>query len=244
MPSMKPHSSSAFDSDMRELQSQILKMGQVTGLAIRNATAAFENGDLDAALRVVSGDANIDALEDEINAAVVRMLALRQPAASDLHEIVSVMKVAGDLERLGDYAKNLAKRVPVLIQADTIPGAKGSVRRLSEIVEQMLKDVINAYVDNDPANARRVLKRDIEVDQMTDTIFRELLTHMMEDPRSITVCMHMLFIAKNFERMGDHVTEIGEQIIFVETGEVPPPREKGASTSQIPVHVDTDLSDT
>jgi phosphate transport system protein len=143
------------------------------------------------------------------------------------------MKVAGDLERLGDYAKNLGKRVPVLTQSETIDGTSAAMNRLSLLVQAMLSDVLDAYVNNNIELAQSILVRDREVDQMTNALFREFLTHMMEDPRNITVCMHLLFIAKNFERMGDHVTEIGEQIIFVETGEPPEPRKKGDSTSLI-----------
>ncbi|MBQ2262886.1 phosphate signaling complex protein PhoU [Yoonia sp.] len=230
---MKPHTNTAFDHDLQELQTAVLRMGGLVEAAISKATKAFVTRDQDLAHTVVTGDKQIDALETEINSAVVRMLALRQPAASDLHQVVSVMKVAGDLERLGDYAKNLGKRVPVLNQSDLVEGAGAAVKGLSTLVQSMLKDVLDAYVRNDLELAKAVLDKDREVDQMTNAMFRELLTHMMEDPRSITVCMHLLFIAKNFERMGDHVTEIGEQIIFVETGEQPAPRQKGESTSMI-----------
>lgn len=230
---MKPHTNTAFDTDLQNIQTSVLRMGGLVEAAIFNATKAFVTRDQDLAQTVVAGDKQIDAMETEINSAVVRMLALRQPAASDLHQVVSVMKVAGDLERLGDYAKNLGKRVPVLIQGDIVDGAHSAVGRLSALVQAMLKDVLDAYVRNDLDLAQAVLDKDREVDQMTNALFRELLTHMMEDPRSITVSMHLLFIAKNFERMGDHVTEIGEQIIFVETGEQPEPRLKGESTSTI-----------
>ena len=230
---MKPHTNTAFDHDLQELQTSVLRMGGLVEAAISNATKAFVTRDQEMAQAVVTADKQIDAIETEINSAVVRMLAIRQPAASDLHQVVSVMKVAGDLERLGDYAKNLGKRVPVISQSDTVEGAQAAVSRLSSLVQAMLTDVLDAYVRNDLDLAKAVLDKDREVDQMTNAMFRELLTHMMEDPRSITVCMHLLFIAKNFERMGDHVTEIGEQIIFVETGEQPAPRIKGESTSLI-----------
>jgi phosphate transport system protein len=237
---MKPHPNTAFNADMQNLEILILKMGGRVAAAIERATQAFVSRDAELAQRVVLEDQHVDALESDINSAVVRMLALRQPAASDLYEVVSVMKVAGDLERLGDYAKNLARRVPVLVQSDRIEGATAAIRRLSMLVQSMLRDVLDAYTNTDLALAQTVLDRDVEVDQMTNTLFRDFLTHMMEDPRNITVCMHLLFIAKNFERMGDHVTEIGEQVIFVETGEQPVPRAKGESTSQItgPLGVD------
>ncbi|MFN4153876.1 MAG: phosphate signaling complex protein PhoU [Paracoccaceae bacterium] len=229
----KPHTDSAFESDIQHLLTLVATMGARVDTAVDSATRAFVDRDQTLAQRVVADDEKIDALEDEINAAVVRMLALRQPRASDLRQVVTLMKVAGDLERLGDYAKNLAKRVPVLHRSDMHDGAVSAVRRLSDMVRRMLKDGLAAYDSDDITLARAVLARDVEVDQATDALFRMLLTHMMEDPRSITVSMHLMFIAKNFERMGDHVTEICEAVIYLETGEMPEPREKGASTSAI-----------
>ncbi|MFN4171978.1 MAG: phosphate signaling complex protein PhoU [Pseudorhodobacter sp.] len=229
----KPHSDSAFENDIQHLLSLVARMGAHVDAATDSATRAFINRDQPLATRVVKDDEKIDALEDEINAAVVRMLALRQPRASDLRQVVTLMKVAGDLERLGDYAKNLAKRVPVLHRSDIHDGAISAVRRLSDMVRKMLADALTAYGSDNIELAREVLVRDVEVDQATDALFRLLLTHMMEDPRSITVCMHLLFIAKNFERMGDHVTEICEAVIYLETGEVAATRPKGASTSEI-----------
>lgn len=230
---MKPHTNTVFDQDLEKLQTSVLRMGGLVEAAISNATKALVTRNQDIAQAVVTDDKQIDALETEINIAVVRLLAIRQPAASDLHQVVSVMKVAGDLERLGDYAKNLGKRVSILNQSHLVEGAGAAIKSLSSLVQSMLKDVLDAYVRKDLDLVKQVLDRDREVDNMTTTVFRELLTHMMEDPRNITVCMHLLFIAKNFERMGDHVTEIGEQIIFVETGEQPAPRQKGESTSMI-----------
>lgn len=230
---MKPHTNTAFDQDLEKLQTSVLRMGGLVEAAISNVTKALVTRNQDIAQAVVTDDKQIDALETEINIAVVRLLAIRQPAASDLHQVVSVMKVAGDLERLGDYAKNLGKRVSILNQSHLVEGAGAAIKSLSSLVQSMLKDVLDAYVRKDLDLVKQVLDRDREVDNMTTTVFRELLTHMMGDPRNITVCMHLLFIAKNFERMGDHVTEIGEQIIFVETGEQPAPRQKGESTSMI-----------
>jgi phosphate transport system protein len=143
------------------------------------------------------------------------------------------MKMAGDLERLGDYAKNMAKRVPVLAQADAIEGATASMRRQAKMVRLMLKDALDAFARDDVDLARDVILRDVEVDQMTNALFREFLTHMMEDPRNITSCMHFLFIAKNLERMGDHVTEICEQVIYLDTGVRPEDRPKGSSTATV-----------
>jgi len=229
----KMHTNTAFDRDMRELDALILSMASKVEAAIVQATDAFARHDNELAAKVVQEDSAIDALEHEINLLVVRMLALRQPVASDLLEVITVMKVAGDLERLGDYAKNLGKRVPVLTPGDVLDSAIASVSRLSALVQAMLKDVVTAYSHNDTELAQAVLARDVEVDQVTNAMFREFLTHMMEDARNITLCMHVLFIAKNFERMGDHITEIAEQVIFAETGQLPTARVKGASTSTI-----------
>jgi len=227
------HTASAFDQDMKDLHAMILTMGGLVEAAIGDAVKALDTRDDERAALVVQADEKIDALEDQVNAAVVRMLALRQPVATDLREAVTVMKMAGDLERLGDYAKNLAKRVPILAQSVTVEGATSAVRRQAKLVRLMLKDALDAYGRTDLDMARDVILRDVEVDQMTNALFREFLTHMMEDPRSITPCMHFLFIAKNLERMGDHVTEICEQVIFAATGARPEDRPKGESTASM-----------
>jgi len=228
-----PHIVSTFDEDLDRLQTMLLSMGGLVEEAIGLASKALDTRDDELAGEVVRNDARIDRLEDDINAFVVRVLALRQPQAGDLRAVITVMKMAGDLERLGDYAKNMAKRVPVLAQADVIEGATASVRRQAKMVRLMLKDALDAFARDDIDLARDVILRDIEVDQMTNALFREFLTHMMEDPRNITACMHFLFIAKNLERMGDHVTEICEQVIYLDTGEPPEDRPKGSSTATV-----------
>lgn len=228
-----PHTLSAFDEDLDKIQTLLLSMGGLVEEAIGHASKALDSRDDELAGEVVRNDARIDALEDEINAFVVRVLALRQPQAGDLRAVITVMKMAGDLERLGDYAKNMAKRVPVLAQADVIDGATASMRRQAKMVRLMLKDALDAFARDDLDLARDVILRDVEVDQMTNALFREFLTHMMEDPRNITACMHFLFIAKNLERMGDHVTEICEQVIYLDTGQRPEDRPKGGSTADV-----------
>ena len=229
----RPHTTSAFDQDLDALYSRVLTMGGLVESAIADASSALAARDDESAALVVQGDRRIDALEDEINAAVVRTIALRQPTGVDLRIIVTVMKIAADLERLGDYAKNMAKRVPVLAQHGTVDGAGSALRRQAKLVRLMLKDALDAFARGDADQARDVILRDVEVDQMTNALFREFLTHMMEDPRAITPCMHFLFISKNLERMGDHVTEICEQVIYLETGEKPEDRPKGDVTAQM-----------
>lgn len=226
-----PHTSRAFDRDIDGLRTQLLTMAGHVETAIGDAARALENRDEALAARVVEGDAVIDALEDDINAEVVRIIALRQPAAGDLRTVITVMKMSGDLERVGDYAKNLAKRVPMLGHGPDVAGAAGAIRRLAVLVKDLLRDAKAAFERGDAESAHKVLLRDVEIDEMTGALFRQFLTHMMEDPRSITACMHYLFIAKNLERMGDHVTEICEQLIYLQTGERPEARPKGPSTA-------------
>ena len=230
---MKPHTLSSFDRDLDAIRLNVLTMGGQVEDAILNASRALEGRDEDLAAQVVQGDKLIDASEEEINAQVVRLLALRQPQADDLRAAVAVMKMAGELERLGDYAKNMAKRVPVLIAAPVIDGAAGALRRQSRLVGQMLKDMLDAFSRMDVGLARDVIARDVEVDDMTNALFREFITHMMEDPRNITPCLHYVFIAKNIERMGDLVTHGAEHVIFVSEGRPAEAREKGHSTALI-----------
>ncbi|MCC6008907.1 MAG: phosphate signaling complex protein PhoU [Rhodobacteraceae bacterium] len=217
----RPHTSKAFDEDLREIEAMVMTMGGLVEAAIADAAKALDMRDEEEAEKVIASDKRVDALEEEINTAVVRMIALRQPMADDLRLAVTVMKIAGNLERMGDYAKNIAKRTPVLVQGPPIMGASNSLRRMAKSVRLMLKDALDAYARRDVALAMDVRVRDREVDQMNSALFREFLTHMMEDPRNITACMHLLFIAKNLERVGDHVTSIAEQVVFMTTGSTP-----------------------
>ncbi len=227
------HTFSAFDEDLEQIRLSVLSMGGHVEEAILRAARALETRDADLAGDVVQGDKIIDAAEEEINAQVVRLLALRQPQANDLRAVVAVMKMAGELERLGDYAKNMAKRVPVLAAGVVIDGAAGALKRQARLVSQMLKDMLDAFSRLDVDLAHDVIARDAEVDDMTNALFREFITHMMEDPRNITPCLHYVFIAKNIERMGDLVTHGAEHVIFVAEGARPGERAKGLSTSTI-----------
>jgi phosphate transport system protein len=181
---------------------------------------------------VRQGDKAIDALEEIINEEAARVIALRAPTASDLRLVLSVIKVSANLERIGDYAKNLAKRTGVLTQMEPVNGSASALRRMAKEVGGMLKDALDAYVARDAELAQDVIDRDIQVDQMYNALFREFLTFMMEDPSNITACMHLHFIAKNIERMGDHVTSIAEQVVYLVTGAIPDEaRPKGDKTS-------------
>ncbi|MEL6206304.1 MAG: phosphate signaling complex protein PhoU [Pseudomonadota bacterium] len=217
----EPHITSAYDRDLEEIQTTIMKMGGLVETAIMSAADSLESRDEELALHVREGDAVIDRLEEQVNEACARTIALRQPAAGDLRTILTVMKISTNLERIGDYAKNMAKRTSVLVQMSPIEDSAGSIRRMAKQVEIMLTDALDAYIQRDPELAEDVRQRDMDVDQMYNSLFRNFLTHMMEDPRNITACMHLHFIAKNIERMGDHVTSIAEQVIYLVSGEMP-----------------------
>ncbi len=215
------HIHSAFDTDLDGVQAEIMKMGGLVENAIRLGMKALETRDEDLAQQVRAADAEIDHLEETINERAARIIALRAPTAIDLRLILSVIKISSNLERIGDYAKNMAKRTVVLSNIAPISDSVGTLRRMTRAVEVMLKDALDAYIHRDAALAADVIARDVDVDQMYNALFRELLTFMMEDPRNITACLHLHFISKNTERMGDHVTSIAEQVIYLATGMKP-----------------------
>lgn len=231
------HIASVFDRDLEGIQAMVLKMGGLVEAALLDAAQALETRDDDLAQRVRKADKAIDALEEQINTEAARIIALRAPIAGDLRTVLTVMKIAASLERCGDYAKNLAKRSTVLSQMPMITEAAGSIRRMAKAVQLLLKDALDSYIHRDVALAEAVRQRDAEVDQMYNALFREFLTHMMEDPRNISPCMHLHFIAKNIERVGDHATGIAEQVIYLITGALPDdPRPKGDTTSTMMHH--------
>ncbi|MDH5454115.1 MAG: phosphate signaling complex protein PhoU [Paracoccaceae bacterium] len=230
------HIARAFDRDLEGIQALVMKMGGMVEAAILDAAQALETRDDDLAAKVRQGDKAIDALEERINEETARLIALRAPTASDLRTVLSVLKIAASLERVGDYAKNMAKRSNVLGQMTAVGSAGGSLRRMSKTVVEMLSHSLDAYLQRDVDLAEDVRQRDHDVDQMYNALFREFLTHMMEDPRNITACMHLHFIAKNIERMGDHATTIAEQVIYLVTGSVPEEsRPKADSVTEIGV---------
>jgi phosphate transport system protein len=226
------HIASAFDRDLEGVQALVLKMAGLVEAALSDAATALETRDEALAERVREGDTAIDALEEQVNTECVRLIAIRAPAAGDLRTVLTVMKIAASLERCGDYAKNLAKRSIVLAQMHTIEGAAGSIRRMARQVSLLLKDALDAFITRDVDLAHSVRQQDRDIDQMYSALFREFLTHMMEDPRNITACMHLHFIAKNIERVGDHATTIAEQVIYLATGDLPrDPRPKSESVT-------------
>jgi len=232
MTELKQHIASAFDRDLEGIQAQIMKMGGLVEAAIMGAATSLETRDAELALKVRSGDSAIDALEETLNVEAARVIALRAPTATDLRVVLSVMRMSANLERIGDLSKNMAKRTGVLVQMPPIGTTATALRRMAREVELMLKDALDAYIQRDEALALDVIDRDRDVDQMYNTLFREFLTFMLEDPRNITACMHLHFIAKNIERMGDHVTSIAEQVVYLASGKKPvETRAKGDRTS-------------
>ena len=221
MDTTEQHIASAFDRDLDAIQGMLMKMGGLVEASILESADSLEKRDVELAERVRVGDKAIDALEEQINEEAARVIALRAPTARDLRTVLTVIKISSNLERVGDYAKNLAKRTTVLAEGPQIAGSGASIKRMAREVQLMLKDALDAYIQKDADLAEQVILRDEDVDQLYNAIFRELLTHMMEDPRNITSCMHLHFIAKNIERMGDHTTSVAEQVIYLVTGSMP-----------------------
>ncbi len=218
---MNEHISSAYDRDLEEIQTLVIKMGGLVEVAILNAGEALAKRDVALAESVRAGDKDIDALEMQINEEAARTIALRAPVSKDLRSVLTTLRIAASLERIGDYAKNIAKRTTTLVDIPPINGTDTALKRMSREVQVMLKDVLDSYLRRDAVLAEDVRQRDQEVDQMYNALFREFLTFMMEDPRNITACMHLHFMAKNVERMGDLVTNMAEQVIYLSTGEMP-----------------------
>ena len=215
------HIHSAFDEDLKEIYELIFMMGGMVEEAIGQASLALQNLDGDIAESVVVKDKMIDDLEEEIHKATVRILALRQPQAQDLRIVVAVIRIAIILERVGDYAKNIAKRTMVLTESPPLAGQSVSIKNLAKSVRGRTKTALDSLVLRDADMAAEVIRLDEDIDRIYNSLFREFLTHMMEDPRSITATMHLLFMAKNLERIGDHATGIAEQVIYVVTGARP-----------------------
>jgi phosphate transport system protein len=214
----KSHIISRYDDELRHLESLIAKMGGMAETQLASAIDAVARRDSDLAAQVIEDDDKVDKLEHEVDELAVRLLALRQPMATDLRHVLSARRVAGELERIADYAANVAKRSLVLNQMPPVRPVY-AIPRMGQLVQAMIKGALDAYVAHDADKAVAVWRSDEQVDELHNSLFRELLTYMMEDPRSITTCAHLLFMAKNIERMGDHTTNIAEMIYFSERGE-------------------------
>lgn len=208
----------SYDEELRRLSNMVAQMGGLAETQLTAAIQAVARRDSDLAAQTVEADAKVDAMELQIDEFVIRLLALRQPVAGDLREIVAALRIASDLERIADYAANVAKRAIALNQTPPVRPVH-AVPRMGELVLGMIKDTLDAYAARDAEKAKAVWHRDEEVDETYNSLFRELLTYMMEDPRAITTCTHLLFIAKNIERIGDHTTNIAELIHFTVYGQ-------------------------
>ncbi len=214
----KGHIVKSFDAELKHLTELISQMGELAVQQIEESVQALIRHDVKLAKEVVARDREIDAIEGEIDRLALHVIALRQPVADDLRRALVAVKVAPEIERIGDYAKNIAKRAVALDQSP-IATPVVTIPRMAHMVRDMVTDVMRAFAENDIVLARKVWEKDVEIDDTYDAIFRELLTHMMEDPRRITPSTHLLFIAKNVERIGDLATNIAERIHFQVTGE-------------------------
>ncbi|WP_347303993.1 phosphate signaling complex protein PhoU [Croceibacterium sp. TMG7-5b_MA50] len=217
---MAQHTVKAFDEDITRLRGLIAEMGGLAEVAIQEALDALVAGDEDKANRVVGRDRKLDELEAEIDAMAVRMLALRAPMADDLREIIAALKIAGVLERIGDYAKNIAKRVARIPERARFEPLT-LLPAMGEIAAEMVHDVLTAYAARDPMLAREVIERDAKVDAFYDSIFRNYVSYMVENPATISSAAHLLFVARNLERIGDHATNVAEMVHFSATGHYP-----------------------
>jgi phosphate transport system protein len=221
-----------YEQELRRLHALLIEMGGIVEHQVSGAIEAISRGA--AASGVIEADLRVDALEREAEQFVVRLLALRQPVASDLRMIVAALKITTDLERIGDYAANVAKRSVVLAEF-ALPHSLTGLLHMARQVQANLKTTIDAVGENDPEKAVEVWRSDQAVDDLYNTIFRELITYMMEDPRNITPCTHLLFIAKNLERIGDHATNIAETVYYAVKGEVLPDDRPKRDTSSYAV---------
>jgi phosphate transport system protein len=208
------HIIKSYDAELTRLLNEISRMGHLAGEQLAMAAAAVEERNSELAARVVEGDNAIDALENVVSHDVLRLLALRQPIARDLRDVLAALRIAADIERVGDYAANVAKRAIALNQTAPMRPA-ANLPHLAQVAGGMLRDVLDAYRRSDADAAHEVWKRDVQLDTLYTAMFRELLTYMMEDPRNITPCTHLLFMAKNIERIGDHATNIAENVYFL-----------------------------
>jgi phosphate transport system protein len=218
MQQSREHTLKAFDEDLDRLRALISQMGGLAEHAIGEAMRCLVQRDIEAAAAVVEGDKKLDVLEIETERRAVQLIALRAPMASDLRDVVAALKISGVVERIGDYAKNIAKRVPQIEKMGKIEPLS-LLPEMARIATGMVHDVLDAFIERDAEAAVRVCERDAAVDDFYDSIFRTLLTHMMENPQSIGQSAHLLFVAKNLERVGDHATNIAEMVYYAASGE-------------------------
>ena len=222
---MSDHTVKAFDEDITRLRGLVGEMGGLAEVAIEEALASLVTGDTDRADLVVKGDKRIDDLEAQIDKLAIRVIALRAPMADDLREVIAALKIAGVIERIGDYSKNIAKRVGMIEERAQFEPLT-LLPAMAEVAGEMVHDVLRAYASRDPALAREVISTDAKVDAFYNSIFRNLVSHMVENPRTISSAAHLLFVARNLERIGDHATNVAEMVHFAATGFYPPEEDR------------------
>ncbi len=220
---MAEHTVKAFDEDITRLRGLIAEMGGLAEVAVAEAMRALVNGDEELAAAVVERDKKLDALESEVDAMAIRVIALRAPMADDLREVIAALKIAGVVERIGDYAKNIAKRANRIEERKRFEPLT-LLPAMADIAAEMVHDVLTAFAARDPVLAREVIERDDKVDAFYDSIFRNLVSHMVENPATISSAAQLLFVARNLERIGDHATNVAEMVHFAAVGTYPPDR--------------------
>lgn len=223
---MNEHIVKSYEDELNTLGAACARLGGLAESQLGDAVDAVVRRDPALATKVLQQDDRLDEIEAEVEQKAIRLIALRQPMANDLRKTMAAMKIASNLERCGDLAKNIAKRTLVLSEIEPMPALNRSIERMGRLVETRLKEVLDAYTANDAERAMEVWRRDQEVDEHYNSLFRELLTYMMGDPRTITACAHLLFVAKNLERIGDHATNIAEIVHYEITGEQVSPADR------------------
>ena len=227
---MNEHTVKAFDAELDGLGQKIAEMGGIAEKMMSDAMDALSDLNSELARAVITTDMRLDALQREVEESATFTIARRQPMAVDLRQIIGAIRVAGDLERVGDLAKNIAKRTLRASGEMRLPRAVVGLRHMNDVAALQLKNVLDAYAQRDVEKARDVWSKDVELDALEDSIFRDLLTSMMEDPRNIGFCTSLLFVSKNIERIGDHATNIAETVFYLVTGStLPAERPKGKS---------------
>ena len=232
---MVDHTVKSFDADIELLGQHISEMGGIAEKMLADSMDALAHMNAELAQTVIGADVRLDALQRAVEQEAVAIIARRQPVAVDLREIVGALRISADLERVGDLAKNISKRATKIASEGRVPRAVAGLRSMRDLVVAQLTDVLDAYAQRDSDRATAVWLHDVEIDALEESVFRDLLTHMMEDPRNITFCTHLLFCSKNLERVGDHATNIAETVHYIVTGHtLPPERPRGIGSSTLP----------
>ena len=237
---MTEHTARAFDADLQALARMISEMGGLAEKQVVDAIKSLDKHDVTMARRIIADDAKINTIQHEVEEKVILTIARRQPMAADLREIVAALRISNDLERIGDLAKNIAKRVSVLGDEIPLRQVMRGIEHMADLALVALKNVLDSYARRDVESAVAVWRGDEEIDAVNNSLLRELLTYMIEDPRNIGICIHLMFCIKNIERMGDHATNIAEVVYFMVEGKMlPDDRPKGDITTSISAPIET-----